>query len=147
MKNNFLKAALVAVFLCLSACSTLQDIASNNPLSVSFVVRQAVAQYIAQGETIEEERSRALAVVHRVNLYLEYLDVEKKVTPSELLSKVRGSIDWSKLSAPDKALIIELVNLISHELQQATEIDQATKITLADLFNTAIKAAQLYAQR
>lgn len=141
-------AAIIAVFFGLaSACapiSVLGDYVSNNPLIASAAMRQSVAHYIAQGETIEAEHKRADDVIERGEKVRAMLAGDPKATKGEILKVVNRSIDWSSLSLADRALVIEILALLEHELAKVEALDNKTRLTLSDLLTTAISAAQLY---
>lgn len=146
--KSLISAALVAVFLCLvSACapiSSLADYASDNPLLASVAMRQAVATYIARGETLDEEHARADAVIERGERVRSMLEGDPEASKGELLSMLNRSIDWSQLAPEDRILVIEILALLEHELERVDVLDKETRLTLGDLFTTAISAAQLY---
>lgn len=149
------KAALVAVFLCLSlgACSTIStlgDYVSENPLVAQIATRQAVAQYIAEGGSIEEENARAQAVQKRIEKVLIYLEGDPKASPADLLVVIDSSIDWSELTYRDRLLVQDIVSLIERELEAAVDdikISESTRIALSIMFETAISAAEIYLSR
>lgn len=151
--TTFTKAAFIAVFLCLfSGCSTIEtlgDYVADNPLVAQIATRQAVAQYIAEGETIEDEIERARHVQKRIQKVMLYLDGEPKARVDELMAVIDGSIDWEELTFADRMLVQEIVNLVEVELSKAEQpvIPESTKIVLRTLFETAISAASLYAYR
>ena len=156
-----IKTALVAVFLCvafaitagtLTACSSLElvsDYVSDNPLLAQVATRQAVAQYISDGETIEDEIERAQQVKKRIAKVLLFVDEESSASVSQLMTVIDSSIEWDELTYQDRLLVQDIVSLVEIELQSATEpiITESTKLVLRTLFETALSAASLYLRR
>lgn len=143
--KTILLTVLATVFLCLGGCAplnALSDSVSDNPLLASFAMRQAVAQYIAQGETLDEEHKRADQVIERGEKVRAML--EGDATKGALLKAINRSIDWQELTPADRILVIEIIALLEHELADVEAIDDQVRLTLADLFSTAISAARLY---
>lgn len=160
-KIESIKAAICAVFLCLTlvltsalitACSTFElvsDYVSDNPLIAQLATRQAVAQYIAEGETLEEEIARAQSVKKRITKVLLFVDENARATVPELMAVIDSAIDWDELTYHDRLLVQDIVRLVEIELEEATgpRIPEEARIVLVTLFRTAISAAQMYASR
>lgn len=147
--TSLLQAALVAVFLCLGGCqaiTTLGDYVSENPLVAQIATRQAVAQYISAGETIEEEIERAEQVKKRITKVLLFVDENAEATVPDLMAVIDDSIEWEQLTIQDRLLVQDIVALVEAELQKATEpiIPESTRIVLVTLFRTALSAAEIY---
>ncbi|KZZ67826.1 hypothetical protein A3765_10555 [Oleiphilus sp. HI0130] len=155
------KAALVAVFLCLgfvfaavaiTACSTFElarDYVSDNPLIASIATRQAVAQYIASGHSIEDEISRAEQVQKRITKVLLFVDENASATVDDLMQVINSSIEWEQLTHQDRLLVQDIVVLVESELQKASEptLSEPTRIVIVAMLRTALSAAQLYASQ
>lgn len=149
--SKIIRAALVAVFLCAaSACSTFEslgDYVSENPLIAQVATRQAVAQYIAEGDSIEEEIKRARAVELRIKKVLLFLDGEPEARVDQLMTVIDDSIEWDELTLRDRLLVESIVLLVERELEQVNEIDDSVRLVLSVMFETAISAARLYINR
>lgn len=147
------KAALVAVFLCLSlvGCSvmeTLGDYLNENPVFTSMATRQAVGRYIAAGKTVEEERERAADVQRRISKVMHYVDGNPTTSIDTLLAIIDSNIEWEKLEPVDRLLVQDVVMLVEVELRkyesEANVLSDTTSIAIKALFQTAISAAQIY---
>jgi chorismate mutase len=145
---------LVTLFLCLNAtgCSTfegLRDYVADNPLVASIATRQAVARYIAQGKTLEDEYERAEQVEKRIQKVLLFLDADASATSDRLLQVIDSSIEWEQLTPYDRILVQDIVSMVAAELESASEpqISPETKIVISTLLNTAMSAARLYMVR
>lgn len=149
--NKIIRAALVAVFLCAaSACSTFEslgDYVSDNPLIAQVATRQAVAQYIAEGDSIEEELRRARAVEMRIKKVLLFLDGDPEARVDQLMTVIDDSIEWDELTLRDRLLVESIVRLVERELEQVNEIDDSVRLVLSVMFETAISAARIYINR
>lgn len=149
--NKIIRAALVAVFLCaVSACSTFEtlgDYVSENPLIAQVATRQAVAQYIAEGDSIEDEIRRARAVEMRIKKVLLFLDGDPEARVDQLMTVIDDSIEWDELTLRDRLLVESIVRLVESELEQVNQIDESVRLVLSVMFETAISAARLYINR
>lgn len=144
-----IRAIFLALLFSLTGCSTfdsLGDYVSSNPLVASIATRQAVASYIAQGESLEEEYQRAEQVQRRIQKVLIYLDSDAEATAYDLMRVINDSINWDELTLQDRLLVQDIVSLVENELSavQVGAISGETKLALAGLFETAISAARLY---
>lgn len=150
-KNSFFGAAIIAVFLCLiQGCSTFEtlgDYVSENPLIAQVATRQAVAQYIAEGDSLEEEIARAQSVKNRIKKVLIFLDGDPEAKVSDLMVVINDSIEWDELTFRDRLLVQDIVKLVEDELEEAVEIDDSVRVVLSVMLETAISAAQIYINR
>jgi hypothetical protein len=145
------KAALIAVFLCVSGCSaleTLGDYVRENPVFASVVTRQAVARYIGAKDTEEERQARAEDVTKRINKVALYLDGNPETTVDALMITIDAAIDWGELNPEDRLLVSDIVMLVEAELRryevENDPIDSTALIAIRGLFDVAISAAQMY---
>lgn len=152
---DLLKTAFTAVFLCLvfplGGCSTIEtlgDYVSENPVFASAASRQAVAAYIAQGETDEQKALNAKRVNVTVAKALVYLEGNPEATVDELLNMVNRKIDWSSLTLSEQWLVKDILSLVEVELRkyevQNGLISESTKLAIRGLLKTAQSAASLY---
>lgn len=143
--------ALVALFLCLSGCSAIQtlgDYVNENPVFANIAARQAVAAYIAKGDTLEEQAERAEQVNRRINKALIFLDGNPEATVDSLLEVVDSSIDWDELNPQDRMLVEDILALVEDRLKEYevenSPIKEATAIAVKTLLETAGHASKLY---
>lgn len=150
-----LKTAFMAVFLCLSVlfggCSTIEtlgDYVSENPVFASVASRQAVAAYIAAGETEEKQRINAKRVNATTAKALVFLEGNPEATVDDLLTLVFREIDWSGLTIQEQFLVKDIMGLVEQELRkyevQNGVISETTTFLVRGLLETAQSAAHLY---
>jgi len=150
MKNLFI--ALIAV-ITISGCSaleTLGDYVNENQLFADIATRQAVGRYIAAGDTIEAEKSRALQVETRLERILRYVDGNPSATTGGLMSIIEKSIDWGELEPADRLLVTDILTLLNKELDQyegGPKLSDTAQIAIRGLFETAMSAARVYLLR
>lgn len=145
------KAALIAVFLCVSGCSafeTLGDYVRENPVFVSIASRQAVARYIAAGDTIEAQEKRAGKVVSTSGKIMAVLEGNPTTTVDTLLITIDSAIDWGELSPADRLLVTDVVSMVEFELRkyevENEPINSASRVAIRGLFEVAKSAAKMY---
>lgn len=155
MKSR-LKLVLAAMFALvlanISGCSAfakLGDYVADNPLIAQVATRQAVAQYISGGETLEEEIERAEQIKKRVKKVLLFVDENEAATVSDLMAVIDSSIEWDQLTYADRLLVQDIVSLVEIELNKATvpRLSEDARIVISTLFKTALSAAELYLVR
>lgn len=153
---NSIKAAFIAVFLCLTlvGCSVMEtvgDYLNENPVFASMATRQAVGRYIAQGKTIEEERERAADVQRRISKVMAYVDGNPATSVDNLMRVIDKNIEWQKLEPVDRLLVQDVVMLVEVELRkhevESNTLSESSSIAIKALFKTAISAAQIYLTR
>ena len=144
---------LLGLLAALSGCSafnTLGDYINENEVLTSIAARQAVAHYIAAGDTIEAENKRAKQIETRLERIANYIDGSPAATVDGLLDLVDASIDWNELDRADKLLVKDIVSLLKKELEDYESdggLTESSRIALRGLFDTAISAAQIYLSR
>jgi len=145
------KAALIAVFLCVSGCSTFEtlgDYVRENPVFTSIATRQAVARYIAAGETEAEQSERGLNVSKTSDKVIAVLEGNPTTTVDTLLLTIDSAIDWGELSPPDRILVTDIIVLVESELRkyevEYSPIDDNARVAIRGLFEVAKSAAQIY---
>lgn len=149
--SNTLKAAFIAVFLCLGGCSTIEtlgDYVRENPVFASVASRQAVAAFISTGETEAEQQEKARQVNSTISKALIYLDGDPKATVDTLMDMVANEIDWDDLTIQERFLVKDIMTLVEFELRkyevQNSPFTDETKIAIRGLFETAASAAAIY---
>ena len=141
---------LLAVLSGCTAFNTLGDYINENEVLTSIAARQAVAHYIAAGDTIEAENKRAKQIETRLERIAHYIDGNPKATSDSLLALVNASIDWGELERADKLLVEDIMTLLEKELKQYDSgggLSESSRIALRGLFDTAISAARIYLSR
>lgn len=142
-----MKILITALLLStLIGCSTLEklgDYVSENDVSVSQLIRQAVGSYIAAPESIEDEFYRAAAIEYRLLDILDQIEGEPVTSNTEFIKAVGASVDWSELTEEDKLLAGELV-LAIHKSLEGKQVDN---ISIKAAFETAISTARIYLMR
>lgn len=153
---NSIKAAFIAVFLCLTlaGCSvmeTIGDYLNENPVFASMATRQAVGRYIAEGKTVEEERARAEDVKNRISKVMQFVDGNPTTSVDSLMIVIDANIEWQKLEPVDRLLVQDIVMLVEAELRkhesESSALSESTSLAIKALFKTAIGAAQIYLVR
>lgn len=141
----------MAVFLCLSGCSTFEtlgDYVRENPVFSSFAARQAVARYIAAGDSVESQEKRAGDVDKTTLKVMAVLDGDPETTVDTLMLTIDSAIPWDELSIEDRLLVTDIVSLVEFELKkyevENEPINQGAVIAIRGLFEVARSAAQLY---
>lgn len=150
MKNIILAIITAVVLTGCAAFETLGDYINENEVFTSIATRQAVARYIAAGDTLEAETRRAKQVEHRLEVIKEYVKGNPRATVDGLLAIVDSSIDWDGLQDADKLLVKDILTLLKGELDQykdKPELSENAQVAIIGLFDTAISAARIYLMR
>jgi len=141
----------MAVFLCLSGCSTFEtlgDYVRENPVFASIVTRQAVARYISAGDIPQDQEVRAQNVTKTVSKVMAVLDGNPTTTVDTLLITIDSAIPWEELSPPDRVLVTDIVVLVEAELRkyevENEPVKDSARVAIRELFEVAKSAAQLY---
>lgn len=149
--KSMITTVFMAVFLCLSGCSTFEtlgDYVRENPVFSSIVTRQAVARYIAAGDTQQDQQRRANNVNKTVSKVAAVLEGNPETTVDTLLITIDSAIDWSELSPADRILVTDIVMLVEAELRtyevENEPVDSDAVIAIRGLFEVAKSAAQIY---
>jgi len=145
--------ALLTMFT-LAGCSTLEslgDYISENDVLTSIATRQAVARYIAAGDTIEAEQKRAKQVETRLARIVKYVDGNPIATVDGLMNIIESSIDWNELETADKFLVNDILTLLKSEFdkygKEQKGLSEKSRIAIRSLFDTAMSAARIYLMR
>jgi hypothetical protein len=142
------RAAILAVFLCVSGCETLGDYINKNPILVSEAGRAVVKGYINGGDTAEAKRLRAEDLQYRFNKVMAYVIGNPETTVDELLGVIDSVIDWHALAPKDRILVVGIVKLVEAELRkyesQEPKLSTGAKIALRSLFDVVISTAKIY---
>lgn len=154
--TKMLTAALVAVFLCLSAgCAHISkgvnyvgDVLSENPAMVNFAGRQVVARYVSRGNTDEEKAARAIEFDKVASKLRVYVGANPEATVDVLLAELDSLIPWDKMSPEDRFLVADIVSMFEMELRvyaldNQVQIDKDSRIALDSFLETLISAARL----
>lgn len=150
MKNIILAFTLLFGLAGCSTLETLGDYINDNQLLTDIAARQVTGRYIAAGNTLEEEKARALQVETRLERVLRYVDGNPAATISGLMTLVESSIEWNQLDVADRLLVDDILALLRKELSQyddAQGMSKPAQIAIRGLFETAISAARVYLMR
>lgn len=133
-----------------SGCSLVQtvgDYFSENPLVASVVVRQSVVRYIDAGESPIDILKRKDDTIDVLTKTLDYLDGNPRARVDALMSVLREHIEWDSLSAPDRLLLMDVIEFVQTSLeakQAENELPEDTALAIRALLVTAISAAESY---
>lgn len=146
MHKKLLKIGLIcSMFIGLIGCTQLKDFVNENPAVVSIAVRQAVAQYVEIGKTIEEKQARAKGVSEVLEKVKTLVQLEQAITVDNLLEFTKTAIDWDKMSVSDKMAAQDILLLVDISLKKyENNVDPNTLVVINGIIRAAQSATQLY---
>ena len=144
LRNLLILLLLAACLATLYGCSALNDKIHDNGDVVDAAVRQAVFKYIDAGDTEAEKNKRAGAVMRAVQNVDKFLEGEPTASPEALIDAIESQIHWEKLTPTDTGIMVDVLMLIRHNLQNRQsegQIDGDAIITLRSVLKTALTEA------
>ena len=139
----------VMVF-CISACGAIERVGQwldENPVVAQVAVTQAVARFIAAGESVDDVAERKAGAVAVLAKTLSYLDGNPRSRVDAIFNVLNAHIDWDGLSPPDRLLLIEVIRFVQTDLERKQESNQLSDdaaLAIRALLETALRAAEQY---
>lgn len=134
----------------LTACGAIERVGQwldENPVVAQVAVAQAVARFIAAGDSAEDIEKRKAGTIEVLNKTLSYLDGNPRSRVDAIFTVLNAHIDWDALSPPDRLLLLEVIRFVQSDLERKQETNQLSTdaaLAIRALLYTALRAAEQY---